>query len=153
SPQQGTATNTAFDAMSKAISDLASSSNVQAAQLHAAAAAHARANGDALPPAGLRSPVGTPAWRDELGAQLTWMANRGIESASFRLSPEHLGPLEVRIAVRDGDASVWFGANHADTRQALEQSLPRLRELFASQGLALADAGVFKEAPRYQTKS
>jgi hypothetical protein len=30
--------------------------------------------------------------------------------------------------------------------------LPRLRELFASQGLSLADAGVFREPPRDQPK-
>jgi len=128
-------------------------SNVQASQLHAAAAAHARANGDAPPPAELRAPMGTPAWKDELGAQLTWMAHNGRESASLRLSPEHLGPLEIRISMNQGEATVWFGAASADTRSALDQSLPRLREMFASQGMVLADAGVFKEAPRQQPKT
>jgi flagellar hook-length control protein FliK len=103
--------------------------------------------------ADLRAPVGTPAWNDELGGQLTWMAHQGIESASLHLSPEHLGPLEIRISVREGDASVWFGATQADTRTALEQALPRLRELFATQGLTLADAGVSREPPRGQSKS
>lgn len=83
---------------------------------------------------------------------MTLMADRGQHSASLRLSPEHLGPLEVRISIRDDQASVWFGANHADTRAALEQALPRLRELFASQGLSLADAGVFREPPRDQPR-
>jgi flagellar hook-length control protein FliK len=58
----------------------------------------------------------------------------------------------VRIAVRDDQASVWFGSAHADTRAAIEQALPRLRELFASQGLALADAGVHHDAPREQSR-
>jgi flagellar hook-length control protein FliK len=58
----------------------------------------------------LASPVGTSAWTDELGARVTWMAHQGIESASLRLSPEHLGPLQVSISVHDGRASVWFGA-------------------------------------------
>jgi flagellar hook-length control protein FliK len=100
----------------------------------------------------LHNPVGTSAWADELGTRLTILAERGQHSASLRLSPEHLGPLEVRIAVRDDQASVWFGAAHADTRAAIEQALPRLRELFASQGLSLADAGVFHEPPRDQPK-
>jgi len=98
----------------------------------------------------LHNPVGTTAWADELGTRLTILAERGQHSASLRLSPEHLGPLEVRISVRDDQASVWFGAAHADTRAAIEQALPRLRELFASQGLSLADAGVFREPPRDQ---
>jgi flagellar hook-length control protein FliK len=96
----------------------------------------------------LRSPVGTPAWTDELTGRITWMANEAIQFASLRLSPERLGPLEVRISVQNGDASVWFGAAQADTRAALEQALPRLRELFAAQGLALVNAGVSDEAPR-----
>ena len=100
----------------------------------------------------MHNPVGTNAWADELGTRLTVMAERGQHSASLRLSPEHLGPLEVRIAVRDDQASVWFGAAHADTRAAIEQALPRLRELFASQGLSLTDAGVFREPPRDQPK-
>lgn len=99
-------------------------------------------------PRALHHPVGSSAWADELGTRLALMAERGHHSASLRLSPEHLGPLEVRIAVRDDQASVWFGASNADTRAALEQALPRLRELFASQGLSLADAGVFREPPR-----
>ena len=96
------------------------------------------------------SPVGSTAWTDELGTKVTWMAHQGIESASLQLSPEHLGPLQVTISVRDGQASVWFGAAQPDTRSALQQSLPQLRQLFASQGLTLADAGVSRESPRGQ---
>src|SRR5262249_10224589 len=68
-------------------------------------------------------------------------------------SPEHLGPVEVQISVQNGDASVWFGASHPDARAALEQALPRLREMFASQGLTLTDSGVSRESPRNQTRS
>jgi flagellar hook-length control protein FliK len=102
--------------------------------------------------ADVKSPVGTSAWADELGGKITWMAKQGIDSASLRLSPEHLGPVEVHISVQDGATSVMFGASQADTRSALEQALPRLREMFANQGLSLADAGVSREPPRHQTK-
>jgi len=92
--------------------------------------------------------VGTAAWADEIAARVNVMAEQGRHTASLRLSPEHLGPLEIRIAIRDDQASVWFGAAHADTRDALEAAMPRLREMFAAQGLSLADTGVFHEAPR-----
>jgi flagellar hook-length control protein FliK len=101
----------------------------------------------------LKSSVGSAAWTDELGGQLTWMTHKGLESGSLRLSPEHLGPVEVRIAVQNGDASVWFGANHPDTRAALEQALPRLQEMFANQGLTLTDSGVSRESPRQSPPS
>ena len=100
----------------------------------------------------VHQPVGSAAWADEIGSRLTLMAEQGRQTASLRLSPEHLGPLEIRIAIRDDQASVWFGAAHADTRAAIETALPRLRELFESQGLSLADAGVFREPPRDQAK-
>ena len=98
------------------------------------------------------SPVGSSAWTDELGTKVTWLAHQGIQSASLQLSPEHLGPMQVTISVRDGQASVWFGAAQPDTRTALQQSLPQLRQLFASQGLTLADAGVSRESPRGQDR-
>jgi len=106
------------------------------------------AGNDAKTPADVKSPVGSTAWADELGGKITWMAHQGIESASLRLSPAHLGPVEVRISVQDGGASVWFGAAQADTRAALEQALPRLREMFSTQGLTLADANVSRDPPK-----
>lgn len=93
-------------------------------------------------------PVGSAGWPGELGEEVLLLAGEGNHSAALRLSPEHLGPLEVRIAVRDGETTVYFGAAHAETRAALEQAMPRLRELLASQGLVLADAGVFGDASR-----
>jgi flagellar hook-length control protein FliK len=126
-----------------------SSQNANAAShAHVMLPTHAVPDLDVAPDATLRAPVGTPAWKDELGTQITWMAANGREAASLRLSPEHLGPLEVRISMREGEASVYFGASNPDTRSALEQSLPRLRELFAAQGLVLADAGVSRDPPR-----
>jgi flagellar hook-length control protein FliK len=98
----------------------------------------------------LHAAVGTTEWTAELGGQLTWMAQHGIGSASLQVSPPNLGPIEVRIAVHGGAASVWFGAAQADTRAALEQALPRLHELFGAQGLALADASVSRESPQQQ---
>lgn len=99
-------------------------------------------------PPELRSPPGTTSWSDELGSRVTWMVERGEQVASLKLSPEHMGPLEVRIAVREGETSIWFGAAQADTRAALEQSLPRLREMLGNSGLSLANAGVFSHTPR-----
>lgn len=98
----------------------------------------------------LHSTVGTPQWSEELGTQVQWLTERGHQTASLRLSPEHLGPVEVKISIKDDQASVWFGAANADTRAAIESALPRLREMLADQGLSLSDAGVFREPPKQQ---
>ena len=112
-----------------------------ASPLRQAEAAHARP---------VHTPVGTAQWADEIGSRMTMMVEQGKHTASLRMSPEHLGPLEVRITVNGDQASVQFGAAHADTRNAIENALPRLREMFASQGLSLADANVSREPPRQQ---
>lgn len=82
-------------------------------------------------------------WSKNLGDRLLMMAENGMQTARLKLHPEHLGPLEIRISVDDDGASqVWFSAHHPQTRDAIEQALPRLRELFADQGLNLAQANV-----------
>ncbi|MET0282462.1 MAG: flagellar hook-length control protein FliK, partial [Steroidobacteraceae bacterium] len=98
----------------------------------------------------VHSAVGSPRWANEVGNHLVMMSARGQQEGSLSLSPDHLGPLEVRISVSQNTANVWFGAQHADTRAALTEALPRLRELFADAGLALGHAGVSQQAPRQQ---
>jgi flagellar hook-length control protein FliK len=122
---------------------------VGAAQAQMGASSHFQLNAHApVTNDKVNAPVGSQAFNDELGGKITWMANQGVQSASVQLSPEHLGPVAVHISVQDGSASVSFNANHADTRAALEQALPRLREMFATQGLTLSDASVSQQSPR-----
>jgi len=101
----------------------------------------------------VHNPVGSPRWADELGSRIMLMTVRGQHEGSLTLTPEHLGPLEVRVSVNHGTTNVWFGAQHADTRAALAEALPRLRELFADAGLLLGHAGVSQEAPRQGPRS
>lgn len=101
-------------------------------------------------PQALHSQVGSPRWAEELGSRLVMMTTRGQGEGSLTLAPEHLGPLEVRISMNQNTANVWFAAQHADTRAALAEALPRLRELLAESGLSLGHAGVSHEAPREQ---
>ena len=98
----------------------------------------------------LRHSVGTTRWAEELGSRLTLMASQGRLSGSLTLSPEHLGPLHVQIDIKDDVASVWFGSQHADTRAALNDALPRLREMFGAAGLVLGDTGVSRDTPRQE---
>ncbi len=96
---------------------------------------------DAMPT--LQPLTDSEAWSKNLGDRLLMMAENGMQTARLKLHPEHLGPLEIRISVDDDGASrVWFSAHHAQTREAIEQALPRLRELFADQGLNLAHTNV-----------
>jgi flagellar hook-length control protein FliK len=104
----------------------------------------------AVPTRNLSTPVHDARWADALAHRLVMMARDGESVASLKLVPLELGPLDIQINVRDSQATVHFGAAQAETRAALEASLPRLRELLSSQGLELANASVSQQAPREQ---
>jgi flagellar hook-length control protein FliK len=86
--------------------------------------------------------VRDPRWAEDLGNRLVTMVRTGETSASLQLTPVDLGPLEVNVSIRDNQASVHFGAANAETRALLEASMPRLREMLASQGFHLMDSSV-----------
>lgn len=95
-----------------------------------------------VPEARLSTPVHDTRWADALAHRLVLMARDGESVASLKLVPVDLGPLDIQISVRDGEASVHFGAAHQETRAVLEASMPRLRELLSAQGLQLSNATV-----------
>ena len=70
------------------------------------------------------------------------MANNQLKTAEIRLTPAELGPVRVQVNVEDGAANITFQAQHAMTREAIEQALPRLREMFAESGLSLGQTSV-----------
>jgi flagellar hook-length control protein FliK len=87
-------------------------------------------------------PVSSAGWPHAVAAQVHWFVNNDVQSATLRLSPDHLGPVEVHIDVQQSQVNVNFSAANADTRAALEQTVPRLREIFASGGLTLGQTNV-----------
>lgn len=91
---------------------------------------------------GILTPVRDPRWAEELGTRVTLMVKGAESSASLQLTPVDLGPLDVSVTVKDSQATIHFGAAHAETRALLEASIPRLREMLAAQGFNLLDASV-----------
>lgn len=99
------------------------------------------------PPPLLAAPLPTPEvgaedFEARFGAQLQWMADRKIGEARIRVTPNDLGPVEVRLHL-DGDRlRADFVSANAETRNALEQGLPRLRDLLGEHGFQLTHADV-----------
>jgi flagellar hook-length control protein FliK len=62
------------------------------------------------------------------------MMDGNLTSAKLQVNPPALGPIEVRIALQAGHAQVWFTSHSAVTRDALESSAPKLREMLGAQG-------------------
>lgn len=92
-------------------------------------------------------------WADDFSNRVSLMVRAGESAASLQLTPVDLGPVEINLTVRDSQASIHFGATHADTRALIEASLPRLRDMLAAHGFSLADASVSQGFARQQQPS
>jgi hypothetical protein len=91
-----------------------------------------------------------PRWAEDFSNRIALMVRGAESSASLQLTPVDLGPVEVNVTVKDSQATIHFGASQAETRALIEASLPRLRELLASQGFNLTDASVSSGFARSQ---
>jgi flagellar hook-length control protein FliK len=86
--------------------------------------------------------VGTPAWDQQVGQKIVWMVAGEEQSASLTLNPPDLGPMQVVLSVTNDQASVAFSSHEPEVRQALQDALPRLREMMSDSGIALGNATV-----------
>lgn len=85
------------------------------------------------------------AWSRVLSSRVIWMAREGVQQASLKLNPANMGPVEVKLHMHNEQANISFIVQHAATRDALEQALPRLRESFQENGMELAHADVSQQ--------
>ena len=92
------------------------------------------------------TPIGAPGWREEVGQKVTWLIGRGEQRAELVLTPPHLGRVEVTVTVSNDQANALFVSANPAVRDALEQALPRLREVLADAGIALGQANVNAES-------
>lgn len=86
--------------------------------------------------------LNSPAWSNALAERAVMIAAQNTRVAQIQLDPPELGSLNIRVQVNQDQVSLSFTSPHAHVRDAVEQSLPRLREMFAEQGLALQDSSV-----------
>ena len=92
--------------------------------------------------AALPSRPGEPAFATDLAAEVRVMVEGGWQEAELSLHPAELGPIQVQLRVNGGSADITLAAANGFTRDGLAQALPELREMLASQGLQLGQAGV-----------
>ncbi|TQT22920.1 flagellar hook-length control protein FliK, partial [Xanthomonas perforans] len=86
--------------------------------------------------------LGSDNFDDAIGARMSWLADQKIGHAHIKVTPNEMGPVEVRLHLEGDKVNASFTAANADTRQALEQSLPRLREMLGQNGFQLGQADV-----------
>jgi flagellar hook-length control protein FliK len=95
----------------------------------------------------MTKPLAHPDWSKDMGDRIIWMNNKAIPAAEIKLNPQHLGPISVRIDNNQDQATVTFSAQHGAVREALEASIPRLREMMSAQQLNLVDVNISQYSP------
>ena len=78
----------------------------------------------------------------ELATHLRVLKTSGGGEARLQLHPAELGRMTVSLITEGDEARVSFVVDNSQAKQALEVSLPRLRDLMSEAGLSLTDADV-----------
>jgi flagellar hook-length control protein FliK len=108
---------------------------------------------DATPTPTLKVSAGvdTPEFGQGLADRVSWMVDNNLNGAKLQVNPPQLGPIEVRIAVQGNHAQVWLTSHSAVTRDALESSSPKLREMLGAQGFGQVSVDISQRS--YQERS
>ncbi len=101
----------------------------------------------------LDTPVQDPRWSQEFGEKIVWMARNDQQQAQLSLNPAHLGPLQITLSLDSDQASANFTAATPEVRQAIEDAMPRLREMLASAGISLGQTQVGTQAQQEQAQA
>lgn len=96
----------------------------------------------AVPQQVVRTPVGNAGWADEVGQRIGWVASRDAGRAELVLTPPSMGRVEVSINMNGDQATASFVAANPVAREALQDALPRLREMLSQAGIQLTQADV-----------
>ena len=96
----------------------------------------------------ITAPFGSNGWVEEFTQKINWMSTQQNQVAELHLSPPELGPLDVVLKITGNQATVLFTSPHGAVREAVENALPKLREIFADNGIMLGNATVSDQPPR-----
>ncbi len=87
----------------------------------------------------------------ELHQKVNVMLAEKLQQAEIQLDPLGLGKMKIQIQIgADSQANVHFVVQHGQTREMLEQSMPRLREMLAGQGIQLGQTQVQQQSQQQQ---
>lgn len=98
------------------------------------------------------TPVTGADWAESFGDKVMWLTNQPIKSASIKVTPQELGPIDITLKLNQDQASVQFTSHNAHAKEVIEQALPKLREMMQEQGLNLADVNVSTNSSQHGEK-
>ena len=86
--------------------------------------------------------IDSAAWMEQIASHAKMAIKQDLRSVEIKLTPAHLGTIEILVAQDDESTQLAFFTKHAHVRDALESQLARLQKFFQEDGLELSDAWV-----------
>ncbi len=86
----------------------------------------------------------------QLKDRVMYQVQQKIQTAEIRLAPEELGSVQIKVNLQQDQLSVQFVVQQAQAKEALEQQMPRLKELLQQQGVELTDSQVSQQQQQQQ---
>jgi len=96
----------------------------------------------------INTPLGNNGWADEFSQKISWISTKQNQVAELHLNPPNLGPLDVVLKISDNQATILFTSPHGAVRDAVENALPKLREILADNGIMLGNTTISDQSPR-----
>ncbi|HFQ5336426.1 TPA: flagellar hook-length control protein FliK [Vibrio vulnificus] len=89
---------------------------------------------------------------EQVAEKVQMMMSKNLKQLDIRLDPPELGRMQIRMTMNSDIANVHFTVTNPQARDIIEQTLPRLREMLAQQGMQLADSSVQQQASGQQQR-
>ncbi|EEY98644.1 flagellar hook-length control protein FliK [Vibrio sp. RC586] len=89
---------------------------------------------------------------DQLAERIQVMMSKNLKNIDIRLDPPEMGRMHIRMNMQGDGATVHFTVANQHARDALEQTMPRLREMLAQQGVQLGDTSVQQQSAGQQQR-
>ncbi|MCE0494526.1 flagellar hook-length control protein FliK [Vibrio salinus] len=87
---------------------------------------------------------------DQLAERINVMLSKNLKNIDIRLDPPDLGKVHIRMHMNGDATSVQFTVANHHAREALESSMPRLREMLSQQGVQVGDTAVQHQSGQQQ---
>lgn len=98
-------------------------------------------------PQAITARIGSSSWANEFSQTITWISTQQNQTAELQLNPPDLGPLNVVLKIIDNQLTAQFISPHSAVREAVENSLPKLRDILADNNIVLGNTTVSDQAP------
>ncbi|MBW3696373.1 flagellar hook-length control protein FliK [Vibrio sp. T187] len=87
---------------------------------------------------------------EQVAEKVQMMMSKNLKNLDIRLDPPELGRMQIRMTMNNDVANVHFTVTNPQAREIIEQTIPRLREMLAQQGMQLSDSSVQQQASGQQ---